>query len=149
MKVYVGADHRGFNLKARIIGLLRGLGYEVIDCGAVDLVEDDDYVDYAVLTASHVVSESSGKDAKGIVICGSGMGVNVAANKINGARCGLGFTVEQVKSGRADDDINLLALAADFSDEGYVMEMVKSFVETEFKNEEKYARRLQKLRSLV
>jgi ribose 5-phosphate isomerase B len=154
MQIFIGADHRGFELKEELKGWLVSEGYEVVDCGAKKLDLEDDYNDFATEVAkSNVkcqmspVRRAQGKNVKcrGVVICGSGVGVDVAANRFKGVRCGLGINPKQVAVARRDDDINILALAADFVTREEAGEMVKTFLETEFKGGEKYMRRIRKL----
>jgi ribose 5-phosphate isomerase B len=156
MKVFIGADHRGFALKETLVVWLVENGYEVVDCGAESFDEEDDYVDYAVKVAKNIKNqilniknEVSAKHLyKGIVICGSGVGVCVVANKFKGVRCGLGVSEEQVREAREDDDINVLALAGDYVGEEGARKMVKAFLETEFTGGERHVRRLEKLKQL-
>ncbi len=149
MKVFIGVDHRGFKLKEFLKGWLMGMDYEVVDCGAEELDEEDDYVDFAVLVGQQVMKlEEREMKSCGIVICGSGVGVCVVANKFKGVRCGLGLNEEQVGAARRDDDINVLALAVDYVDAQQAKEMVKAFLETEFSGEERHKRRLEKISNI-
>lgn len=150
MKVYLGADHRGFTLAEEIFVWLAEQNIAVVNVGATELIPSDDYVDYAQDVAQRV-SQALGyshEDTRGIVICGSGVGVDIAANKIKGVRCGLGFSVEQVRAARKDDDINILALPADFIDETQAKELVKVFLETPFSEEERHKRRIAKIKKI-
>lgn len=136
MKIYLGSDHRGFELKEKIKTWLSE--YEVEDMGAYTLDPKDDYPLYAEKVASMVAD----KEGMGILLCGSGVGVNVAANKFDRVRASIGISPEQVAAGRRDDDMNILVLAADFSDEKTAIEMVKAFLKTEFSGEERHKRRI-------
>src|SRR3990167_2156290 len=107
MKIYLGADHRGFQLKEELKQFLE-TNYDVEDCGAFEKIESDDYTDFAIKVAEKV---SSNEGSRGIVICGSGVGVDITANKFPKIRCGLGINREQIKAARNDDDVNVLALA--------------------------------------
>lgn len=141
--IYLGADHRGFELKAKIEHWLQGRGYEFQDVGDFEYNHDDDYVDYAIL-----VAQSVGKDPdkhRGLVICGSGVGVDIAANKVNNVRCGLGFAEDQIYAARKDDNINCLALAADNTDDAYAVKLVEKFLETEFVKSDRYLTRIDKI----
>jgi len=144
--IFLGADHRGYQLKEKIKQWLVEWGLEAEDLGNKRLDPNDDFPDFAILVAEKVSQETG---SKGILICGNGIGMSVAANKVHGVRCGLGFAVEQVKRGREEDDINCLALPADFVDDGQVKEIVKVFLETKFLGEEKYKRRIQKILHLA
>lgn len=149
MKVYIGADHRGFELKESLKSWLTENGFVYEDKGAAEYVQTDDYVDYASAVSKAVSEDSNkGKDAKGIVICGSGFGVDFTANKINGIRSGIGFTEAQVKHGRTNDDINVLALAAMFTDDDSAKHMVKAFLETSFSGEDRHVRRIEKIKKM-
>lgn len=139
--IYIGADHRGFELKGKIAKWLAGRGYEFEDMGAYEYDHEDDYVDYAILTAQKVVE----KNARGIVICGSGVGVDIMANKVKGARCGLGWEEDQVHAARKEDNINVLALAADNIDAEKAMKLTETFLETEFVQTDRYLRRGEKI----
>lgn len=150
MKVYVGADHRGFTLAEELLVWLMENNVAVVNVGPSKRIPTDDYVDYAQDVAKRVaqVIGFGHDDTRGIVVCGSGVGVDITANKIKGIRCGLGFSVEQVKNARADDDINILALASDFVNEAQAKEIVKAFLETPFSREERHKRRIEKISKL-
>lgn len=145
MIIYLGADHRGFPLKEVLKSFLSERGYTVQDLGAAQVNPTDDYVDYAKMVGEFVAQNN---EAFGIVVCGSGVGVDMAANKIAGIRAGLGFSKEEIQAARADDNINVLALPADFVTEEQAKEITSVFLETPFKNEEKYTRRIEKLEDL-
>lgn len=139
MKVYIGADHRGFELKEKIAKWLFELGYEYLDLGAETFDQDDDYTKYSSLVASMV---SKQKDSKGVLLCGSGVGVDVTANKFDGIRASLGKNKDQIKAGRQDDDMNILVIAADFTKDNEAKEMLKVFLGTKFEGKMKHKRRL-------
>lgn len=141
--IYIGADHRGFELKARLNKWLTGRRYEFEDAGTFAYDRDDDYVDYAIAVAQKVAVNPEGN--RGVVICGSGVGVDVAANKVKGVRCGLGFEPDQVYAARKDDNINVLALAADNVTEEESLALLEKFLETEFVKSEAYMRRVEKI----
>lgn len=145
MTIYLGADHRGFNLKERIKAALRDEAYDVEDLGAPSLAPDDDYPDYAAPVAAKVAEGAATDSARGIVICGSGFGVDIVANKFNGVRAGLATSPDHAYQGRHDDNINVLALAADFTDEEAALKIVKLFLTTPFAKDERYSRRLRKI----
>jgi len=145
MKIYLGADHRGFDLKEKISRWLFEKGLVFEDLGAETLVPEDDYTVYAEKVASMV-----GKDtgARGILLCGSGVGVDVAANKFDGVRASLGKTPEQVKAGRSDDDMNILVLAADFTKDDEAKAMLEAFLKTKFAAKARFARRLAEIQKI-
>jgi len=125
MVVYFGADHRGFELKGRLVGFVKNLGYEIFDCGSATLDPNDDYPDVAAAVAEKIVADQ--ENARGILICGSGAGVNIAANKFRGVRATIGFLPDQVYANRHDDDVNILALASDFTNPEDAENLVKIF----------------------
>src|SRR5262245_18641050 len=104
MKVYIGADHRGYPLKEKIKRLLEEKNLEVFDVGAETLIDGDSYVTYAKAVGESVASDT---DSRGIVVCGSGVGVDMVANKIPGIRSGLGIAHDQILAARKDDNINV------------------------------------------
>jgi ribose 5-phosphate isomerase B len=150
MTIFIAADHRGFELKNKIIEYLQEKDIRVEDLGAYEYNKDDDYPDFAKKVAQAVLQNP--ENHLGVVICGSGVGVSIAANRFCGIRCGLGFDENQIKHAREDDYINVLAIAADFfpiEDNGVEFEKLKKlidvFINTRVKNEEKYLRRIKKL----
>lgn len=142
MKVYFGADHRGFNLK-EILKKQLGGSYEVLDLGNQVYDEGDDYPDFAAQVANQVSGDPV--NSRGVVICGSGAGVDVVANKFRGVRSVLGISADQVKAARSDDDVNVLSIAANFTKEGDAGAMMKVFIETQFSGEERHKRRIEKI----
>ena len=149
MKIYIGADHRGFKLKEEIKKYFYEHGIEYEDLGAYELDPADDYPIYAE-RVSHKVWQGlkEAQDPKGILICGSGVGVDIVANKFEGIRSGLGMNVGQVKSARRDDDINILAIPSDFVDKEGAIQMAEAFLNTEFDNLERHARRINEIEEI-
>jgi ribose 5-phosphate isomerase B len=145
MKIYLGADHRGFTLKEKIAKWLFEWGYEFNDLGADFLDPNDDYPVYAEKVASMV---KANKGSLGILLCGSGVGVEVAANKIDGVRAAIGKNPEQVKAGRNDDDMNVLVIAADYTKDNEAKEMVKVFLKTKFAAKSRFKKRLEDIKRL-
>ncbi|MCA9389985.1 RpiB/LacA/LacB family sugar-phosphate isomerase [candidate division WWE3 bacterium] len=141
--VYLGADHRGFSLKEELKKYLDQKGYEYRDLGNVEYDPDDDYPDFVFPVANQVADGES--DHRGIVICGSGVGACVAANKIKGVRAGLVMSPEQAVKAREDDDVNILCLSADFEAREAVYEVVEAFLNTDFSNAARHIRRLEKI----
>jgi ribose 5-phosphate isomerase B len=147
MKIFIGADHRGFKLKEQLKIYLSEKGYSVEDCGNTIEDPDDDYPDFAEKVARNI--QQTGRDGLGIVICGSGIGVSVVANKLKGIRCAVGINKEQVAHGREADDINMLSLASDFTSLEMAHAMVDAFLGTSYKkSEERFNRRLGKVEKL-
>src|SRR3989344_1679553 len=141
--IYVGADHRGWELKQQINEFLKRRGYEFEDLGGYEYDRDDDYVDYAIDVAQRVAVNP--EKNFGIVICGSGVGAEVAANKVAKIRCGLGFEPDQVNAARKDDNVNVLSLASDNVTEEEALALVRQFLETEFVETDRYLRRIEKI----
>ena len=147
--VYLGSDHRGFALKEKLKSLLTELGYAFEDMGSFEYNKDDDYPDFATAVARAVVlSLSKGDSAKGILICGSGVGVAVTANKIKGIIAGTMFDSEQVKASVADENANVIGLSNDYSSEEKNVEIVKAFLKSEFSGDERHIRRVNKIKNL-
>lgn len=142
MKIFIGADHRGYELKEKIAKWLFDLEHAVQDVGADHLDPHDDYTKYSEQVASLVANNSG---SRGILLCGSGVGVEIVANKFDGIRAAIGKSVAQVEAGRNDDDMNILVIAADFTDEKDAKAMVIAFLETKFSGKEKYEKRLQEI----
>lgn len=140
MKILIGADHRGFELKQWLKHELQQKGYELLDVGASSYDPEDDFVDIGV----NLVSEMNEHD-RGILICGSGHGVEMTANRFSHIRAILGFNMNVVVQGRQHEDANVLCLPADWVDTTEVLQMVVKFLETEFSGEERHVRRLNKL----
>lgn len=148
--IYLGADHRGYELKEKIKQWLVEWGYQYQDLGNTVYDGEDDYPDFAEKVGREVGRGQRGEKGKkgknrGILVCGTGIGMDIVANKFSGVRCGLGFSTEQVKRGRQEDGVNCLALPADFVTEEKASEIVKVFLETKFFGKEKYKRRIGKI----
>lgn len=146
MVIYVGADHRGFKLKERIKDFLHGEGYTAVDVGNKVYDKDDDYPDFAIALAKEISADS--ENGRGILICGSGAGVDFTADKFKGVRSVLAFSADQIYAARNDDDVNVLSLAADFLSEDDALKIVKAFLVTPFRGEERQRRRLKKITEL-
>lgn len=144
MKIYIGADHRGFELKEKIKDYLKSK-HLIEDLGANELVSHDDFTDYAESVGRKV---SMKEGSRGIIICGSGAGVDIATNKIKGIRSFIGFNIEQVKAARNDDDVNILALAADYISFDEVKILTDTFLNTDFNPTENHVRRINKIKEL-
>jgi len=144
--IYLGADHRGFNLKENLKSFLDDLGLKYEDLGNKKYIEDDDYPDFAKLVAKRVALLP--EEDRGILICGSGVGVDIAANRYKGIRSGLISSKEMAQSSRHDDNTNVLSLSADYLSEKQAKEIVKTWLETDFAGKERYQRRIDKLDNL-
>lgn len=144
--IYIGADHRGFKLKEALKMYLKELGFDFEDLGAHEIVLDDDYPDYAILVAQKVSEDP--ENNRGILICGSGVGVDIVANKFKGVRSALLFNVEQARMSRNDDNTNILSFAADFTDENFAKEILIIWLETPFSYLERHVRRVEKIKNI-
>jgi RpiB/LacA/LacB family sugar-phosphate isomerase len=143
MKVYIGGDHRGYFLKEKIARWLLEWEYKYSDMGADSLKLGDDYTVYAERVASIVASENG---SRGILLCGSGVGVDIIANKFDGVRSGIGLSKEQVVAAREDDDINILVIASEYTPEAEAKEMVKAFLETKYEKVARHERRIEDIK---
>jgi len=146
MILYIGADHRGFELKEALKQFLKDNGYSVTDMGAVGYDEGDDFVDFARLVAEKVSADI--RNSKGILICGSGVGVDIVANRFPDIRSVLAFSADQAMASRNDDDANVLSLPADFMELEQAKKIVSVWLQTPFSNEEDHKRRIEKIRNI-
>ena len=142
MKISVAADHNGYELKSEVSLLLQNLGHEVIDVGPYSHDPLDDYPDYAKLLAESV---STGTSKRGIMICGSGVGASVAANKVKGIRAAVCHDIYSAHQGVEHDDMNVLCLGSKIIDLNQAIPLVEKFISAEFLNEERFHRRLRKV----
>ncbi|HEX5890983.1 MAG TPA: ribose 5-phosphate isomerase B [Pyrinomonadaceae bacterium] len=145
MKIAVGADHAGVPLNERVIDELRLAGHEITDFGTHDASVPDDYPDYAKLVGEAV---QNGAAEIGILICGSGVGAAVAANKLRGIRAALCGDTYSAHQSREHDDCNVLCLAARVTGVELALEIVRSFVAARFTGEERHRRRLAKVAAM-
>ncbi len=145
MKVILGADHRGFKLKEKIKEFLTREQIPFEDIGNHQLEPDDDFPVFAARVARTVASQT---DTLGIVLCGSGVGVDIVANKISGIRSGFALSPTQVASARKDDNINVLAIAADQIKSEELPDFIHAFLHTRYELNDKHERRLQEIEHL-
>ncbi len=136
--IYLAADHRGFRLKEELKKMLDEELYEYRDLGALKYDKNDDYPVFAFKLAETVAKDNG----RGILVCGSGAGASIAANKVKGVRAGLCTTPKQAEASRNDDDINVLCLSADWVSLENNQDIVKIFLNTLFSSEERHLRRL-------
>ena len=139
MRISVAADHNGYELKNEITEILKRDGHDVIDMGPHDLDPLDDYPDYAKPLAESV---SSGETERGIMVCGSGVGASVAANKVKGVRAAVCHDIYSAHQGVEHDDMNVLCLGSRIVGTEVVRELVSAFISAEYTNAERHARRL-------
>jgi len=145
MAVGISADHGGFDLKAHLIRMLRKAGHAVTDFGDRSLRKGDDYPDFVIPMARAVVA---GTLDRGIAICGSGVGVSVAANKIAGARACLIHDPFSARQGVEDDDLNVICLGGLVVGHALAWELVQIFLAARFSGEARHRRRLAKMSKL-
>ncbi len=144
MNIYIGADHNGFELRTKLISYLQQSGYTVHDDGNEKLDPADDYPVFAARVVRDMQS-SNDETARGILICGSGQGIMIAANRHKGVRACLGYNVESVRAARTDDDCNVLALPANVVQGEEVNVIVEAFLNTPFEANERYTRRIKEM----
>jgi len=140
--LYIGSDHGGFRLKERIGQFLREKEVLISDVGAEKYEARDDYVDFAVKLAEGVAREA----ASGILICRSGVGMAIVANKVKGVRAGFCFCSKQARLAVEDSNINVLCLSADLVSEEDNIKIVRTFVNSTFVAEERHVRRINKIK---
>lgn len=142
MRIAIGADHAGYNFKAPLSELLQTLGHEVVDVGANSLDQDDDYPDFAEAVAKCVAGESA---QRGIILCGSGVGASITANKIQGVRAAICHDTYSAQQGVEHDDMNVLCLGARIVKYDLAKNLVTAFLSSSFTCEERHLRRLGKI----
>lgn len=140
MKIYIGADHRGFALKKDLLVFLRTSGYEVADEGDAELMPEDDFPQFAGKVCSAVLA-SGDRSAKGILLCGSGQGICMAANRFKGIRAALGYDNKAARVARNDDDSNVLCLPADVVSKEEAFRIAETWLSTPFAAAARYIRR--------
>lgn len=155
MKIYIGADHGGFDLKNDLINYLkeRYSDFNIVDCGAHTLDPADDYPDFAIEVAKNVEKDNSEIGEKnwvslGILICRSGNGMCIAANKVKGAYAALAFSPKHSEMAKKDDNANIICLDADYKTAN-ASEIISSFIEAEFSGfETRHGRRFRKVKNI-
>jgi ribose 5-phosphate isomerase B len=148
MKIYLGADHNGFALKATLSDFLRRSGYEVFDDGDATLNPEDDFPQFASKVCTEVLREHDTEESRGILICGSGQGMCMVANRFKGIRAAICWNVSEARSARNDDDSNVLCLSArEFSEEA-TQAIVMTWLNTPFAGATRYKRRIQEMDNL-
>ena len=142
MRIAIGGDHRGYELKGPLAEHLKGLGHEVVDVGARVHDPADDYPDFARAVAERV---AGGQADRGVVVCGSGVGACVAANKVLGVRASVCHDTYSARQGVEHDDMNVLCLGSLVVGDDLARELVSVFVSADFTGEERHRRRLDKV----
>ncbi len=144
MKLVVGSDHAGFQLKGEMASLLKSLGHNVLDVGAYD-EKPSDYPDFAEAVGRAVLD---GRAERGVLICGSGVGASVAANKLVGIRAGMCHDTYSAHQGVEHDNMNVLVLGSRVVGVKLAEDLVKAFLGAQFSGEERHMRRLAKVKAL-
>ena len=143
MRVAVGGDHAGFEMKKLVVEHVKSLGHTVVDAGAHEYDALDDFPDFSEAVAVRV---ADGRAGRGLVVCGSGVGASVAANKVRGVRAGLCHDTYSARQGVEHDDMNVVCIGARIIGEELAKEIVTAFLSARFiEEEEKYVRRLNKV----
>ena len=142
--IYLGADHRGYQLKDKLKEYLTFRGYQIMDMGT----NSADAVDYPLIAKA--VSEEVVKDLnnRGILLCGSAAGISIAANKIKGVRAGVAWNEKIATANRNDDNINIVCIPADDTDEETAKKIIQTFLDTSFGGEERRVRRLKQIEDI-
>lgn len=148
MKIFIGADHNGFDMKAVLVEELTRAGYEVIDEGDKHLKPDDDFPQFAerVVTAMKATGQA---DVRGILICGSGQGMCMAANRFKGIRAALIWNEHEARAARNDDDSNILCLPARSIDDKHAVSIAGTWLKTPFAGAPRFKRRIKEIDELT
>ncbi len=145
MKIGISADHGGFELKQKILSYLNETGYDVLDFGAFEFDQHDDYPDFVIPLAKSI---AEGTLERGIAICGSGIGAAIAANKVSGVRAALITEHFSAHQGVEDDDLNIICLGGRITGTAVALELIETFLNSRFSNAERHLRRLNKIKTL-
>ena len=140
--IYIAADHAGFELKKEIQSYLTKEGYRVKDLGPKTFNPEDDYPDFAFPLAQKTAADPKNK---GILLCRSGIGMTIAANKVKGAQAALCLFELQAQKARRYNDANIIVLAADFTGKKEIKKIIRKFLGTKFSKEERHTRRVKKI----
>lgn len=146
MKIILAADHGGYQLKNKIKEHLVIKGHEVDDFGPNVYNNDDDYPDYVIPAMDRMMQNPN---SFAVLVCRNGVGVSMLANKFKGIRCSLSHSSEHVVSARKDDNINALAIGADYTIPHEAIKMVDALINTTFSNQERHIRRLNKIKNIA
>ena len=145
MRIAVASDHAGFDLKAQLIPVVAELGHDILDVGAFKPDPGDDYPDFAEAIGRALLD---GRADRGVLICGSGVGASVAANKLQGIRAGLCHDCYSAHQGVEHDNMNILVLGSRVVGVELASDLVRSFLHSTFSGEERHRRRLAKVAAL-
>src|SRR5271165_437013 len=145
MKIVIGADHAGYDMKQALVDHLHALGHEVLDVGTHEPGKPDDYPDFAELVCEAMLA---GKAERGVLVCGSGVGVSVAANKFKGIRAGLTHDHYSAHQGVEHDNMNVLVMGSRVIGNNTAYDLVEGFLGAKFSGEERHVRRLAKVKAI-
>ncbi len=147
MKIYLGADHNGFEYKNQLAKALQQAGHQVVDEGDEALSPNDDYPEFAGKVANALLADSD-PEARGILVCGSGQGMCIAANRFKGIRAALCWNPAEARAARNDDDCNILCLSSRYTSLDEAGSIMAAFLSTPFAGAPRFKRRIQKLDEL-
>ena len=148
MKIYIGSDHNGYQYKQDLTYALRNAGHEVIDDGNISIDPNDDFPQFAGRVVTDLLIAND-PDAKGLLICGSGQGMCMAANRFKGIRASLCWSLEEARASRNDDDSNVLCLSSRYLSIDEAQSIVTTFLQTPFAAAARFTRRIQELDQLT
>lgn len=147
MKIYVGADHNGFDFKHQIADFLKSTGYDVVEDGDKNLNPEDDFPQFAARLVTALLGDKD-LDSRGILICGSGQGMCIAANRFKGIRASLCWNLDEARSARNDDDSNILCLSSRYLTLEETIPIVTTWLRTPFAGAARFKRRIEELDNL-
>jgi ribose 5-phosphate isomerase B len=148
MKIYLGADHNGFEFKKELASFLVHAGYDVVDDGGLTFSKEDDFPQFAGKVAASLLGDGD-KESRGILVCGSGQGLSMAANRFKGIRASLCWNLDEARSARNDDDSNVLCLSSKYLSLEDTKSIVMTWLNTPFAGAPRFIRRLQQLDQLT
>ncbi len=143
--IYISSDHRGLELKKYLVESLVSAGLGIVDLGPNDFNPEDDYPDFAKIVAEKIQDNF---ENMGVLICANGVGISIAANKIDGIRAALSWNPKHAASSRNDDGTNVLVLPADYVTKEEALEILQTWLSTNFSGEDRHIRRIQKISEL-
>ncbi len=147
MNIYLGADHNGFEFKKRIADYLKSSGYDVVDEGDQKLDPADDYPQFGARVATALLADND-QGSRGILICGSGQGICIAANRFKGIRAALCWSLDEARASRNDDDTNVLCLPSRYVSFDDARSIAMTWLNTPFAGAERFKRRIKELDEL-
>ncbi|MGC1176515.1 MAG: RpiB/LacA/LacB family sugar-phosphate isomerase [Candidatus Saccharimonadales bacterium] len=148
MKIFIGADHNGFEYKGQLVKALQRAGHEVVDEGDQTISPEDDYPQFATKVVNALLSTND-PEARGILICGSGQGMCIAANRFKGIRAALCWDQHEARAARNDDDCNVLCLSARYTSLDQAETITNTFLATPFAGAPRFTRRIEQLDQLT